>query len=93
MQVTGFGDKVAFIWSVADILRGDFKAHEFGQVILPFTVLRRLECALKPTKADVVARAEGLVGKVINVDKILQSTAGHQLLQHLASDADQDPRR
>jgi type I restriction enzyme M protein len=77
MQVTGFGDKVAFIWSVADILRGDFKAHEFGQVILPFTVLRRLECALKPTKADVVARAEGLVGKVINVDKILQSTAGH----------------
>ena len=77
MQVTGFGDKVAFIWLVADILRGDFKAHEFGQVILPFTVLRRLECALKPTKADVVARAEGLVGKVINVDKILQSTAGH----------------
>jgi type I restriction enzyme M protein len=77
MQVTGFGDKVAFIWSVADILRGDFKAHEFGQVILPFTVLRRLECALKPTKADVVARAAGLVGKVANVDPILRSTAGH----------------
>ena len=76
MQVTGFGDKVAFIWSVADILRGDFKAHEFGQVILPFTVLRRLECALKPTKADVVARAESLVGKVANVDPILRATAG-----------------
>jgi type I restriction enzyme M protein len=75
MQVTGFGDKVAFIWSVADILRGDFKAHEFGQVILPFTVLRRLECALKPTKADVVARAEALVGRVANVDPILRSTS------------------
>lgn len=44
--VQGFGDKVGFIWSVADLLRGDFKAHEYGQVILPFTVLRRLECAL-----------------------------------------------
>jgi len=76
MKVTGFGDKVAFIWSVADILRGDFKAHEFGQVILPFTVLRRLECALKPTKDDVVARAENLVGKVANVDPILRATAG-----------------
>ena len=75
MQVTGFGDKVGFIWSVADILRGDFKAHEFGQVILPFTVLRRLECALKPTKQDVVARAESLVGKVANVDRILQAAA------------------
>jgi len=77
MQVTGFGDKVAFIWSVADILRGDFKAHEFGQVILPFTVLRRLECALKPTKEAVVARAKSLEGKVANVDPILQSSAGH----------------
>jgi type I restriction enzyme M protein len=77
MKVTGFGDKVAFIWSVADILRGDFKAHEFGQVILPFTVLRRLECALKPTKDDVVARAESLVGKVANVDPILRATAGN----------------
>ena len=76
MQVTGFGDKVAFIWSVADILRGDFKAHEFGQVILPFTVLRRLECALKPTKEVVVARAKTLEGKVANVDPILQSAAG-----------------
>jgi type I restriction enzyme M protein len=49
-QAKGFSDKVAFIWSVADLLRGDFKAHEYGQVILPFVVLRRLECALTPTK-------------------------------------------
>ena len=54
------GEIVSFIWSVADLLRGDFKAHEFGQIILPFTVLRRLECALEPTKTQVVARAESL---------------------------------
>lgn len=78
MQVTGFGDKVAFIWSVADLLRGDFKAHEFGQVILPFTVLRRLECALAPTKEAVVARAAAFEGKVDNMDPILRTAAEHE---------------
>lgn len=43
-----------FIWGVADLLRGDFKQSQYGQVILPFTVLRRLECVLEPTKADVL---------------------------------------
>ncbi|WP_313497396.1 type I restriction-modification system subunit M N-terminal domain-containing protein [Pseudoxanthomonas mexicana] len=38
----------SFIWSVADLLRGDYKPHEYGQVILPFTVLRRLDCVLAP---------------------------------------------
>lgn len=45
----------AFIWSVADLLRGDYKPHEYGKVILPFTVLRRLDCVLEPTKAAVLA--------------------------------------
>jgi type I restriction enzyme M protein len=45
----------AFIWSVADLLRGDYKQSEYGKVILPFTVLRRLDCVLAPTKADVLA--------------------------------------
>ena len=40
----------AFIWSVADLLRGDYKQSEYGKVILPLTVLRRLDCAFKPTK-------------------------------------------
>ncbi|MCB1029526.1 MAG: type I restriction-modification system subunit M N-terminal domain-containing protein, partial [Microthrixaceae bacterium] len=40
-----------FIWSVADLLRGSFKAHQYGDVILPFTVLRRLDCVLAPTHA------------------------------------------
>jgi type I restriction enzyme M protein len=75
-QVQGFEDKVGFIWSVADLLRGDYKAHEYGQVILPLTVLRRLDCVLEPTKDAVVARAKGLVGKIDNIDPILLRAAG-----------------
>lgn len=59
-QVDGFADKVGFIWGVADDLRGDYKAHEYGNVILPLVVLRRLDCVLEPTKAAVVARAASL---------------------------------
>ena len=45
----------SFIWSVADLLRGDYKQSEYGKVILPFTVLRRLDCVLEKTKAAVLA--------------------------------------
>ena len=45
----------AIIWSVADLLRGDYKQSEYGKVILPFTVLRRLDCVLESTKAVVLA--------------------------------------
>ena len=55
-----FQDKVDFIWSVADLLRGDYKPHDYGKVILPLTVLRRLDCVLEPTKAEVLEQAKGL---------------------------------
>ena len=45
----------AFIWSVADLLRGDYKQSDYGKVILPFTVLRRLDCVLESTKDAVLA--------------------------------------
>ncbi|MCI4568952.1 class I SAM-dependent DNA methyltransferase [Lysobacter sp. CFH 32150] len=45
----------AFIWSVADLLRGNYKQSDYGKVILPFTLLRRLDCVLAPTKAAVLA--------------------------------------
>jgi type I restriction enzyme M protein len=45
----------AFIWSVADLLRGDCKQSEYGKVILPFNVLRHLDCVLEPTKAAALA--------------------------------------
>ena len=44
----------SLIWSVADLLRGEFKQSEYGRVILPFTVLRRLDCVLSPTKEAVL---------------------------------------
>ncbi len=47
----------AFIWSVADLLRGDYKQSEYGRVILPFTVLRRLDCVIEPIKGEMLASA------------------------------------
>ncbi|EPV3662242.1 MULTISPECIES: type I restriction-modification system subunit M [Enterobacter cloacae complex] len=60
MTNTNFSQTAAFIWSVADLLRGDFKQSQYGRVILPFTLLRRLECVLAETKDAVVAKAEEL---------------------------------
>jgi type I restriction enzyme M protein len=68
----------AFIWSVADKLRGVYKQSEYGRVILPLVVLRRLDCVLEPTKADVLARAAKLKGKVENVAPVLEAVAGEQ---------------
>lgn len=47
-----------FIWSIADLLRGQYKPHQYGSVVLPFTILRRLDCVLEPTKHAVLAEAE-----------------------------------
>ena len=61
--MNGFQDKVSFIWSIADLLRGNYKAHEYRRVILPFTVIRRLDCVLAETKEEVlevVDEVEGL---------------------------------
>ncbi len=53
--MTNFQDKANFIWGVADdMLRGAFKQHEYGDVILPFVVLRRLDCVLEPRKDQVI---------------------------------------
>lgn len=58
MTNNNFSQVAAFIWSVADLLRGDFKQSQYGRVILPFTLLRRLECVLAPTKANVLEEYE-----------------------------------
>lgn len=49
-----------FVWSIADILRGDFKQSEYGKIILPFVVLRRLDCILEASKAQVLEAAKTL---------------------------------
>jgi type I restriction enzyme M protein len=61
----------SFIWSVADLLRGDYKQSEYGKVILPFTVLRRLDCVLAPTKAAVLAEYEARKSAGINPEPFL----------------------
>lgn len=58
-----FKEQANFIWSIADLLRGDYKQSEYGKVILPLTVLRRLDCVLEPTKKkvmDYLPKAKGL---------------------------------
>src|SRR5690625_2844284 len=68
----------AFIWSVADLLRGDFKQSQYGRVILPFTLLRRLECVLAPTRDAVLAAAKTHADKPDGVrNKLLLRAAGH----------------
>ncbi|WP_018994995.1 class I SAM-dependent DNA methyltransferase [Thioalkalivibrio sp. ALJ2] len=58
MNTENHSETAAWIWSVADLLRGDFKQSQYGRVILPFTLLRRLECVLEPTKDGVLAAAK-----------------------------------
>lgn len=60
MSNINFSQTAAFIWSVADLLRGDFKQSQYGRVILPFTLLRRLECVLALSKDAVVEEAQKL---------------------------------
>ncbi|NSW90605.1 MAG: type I restriction-modification system subunit M N-terminal domain-containing protein [Firmicutes bacterium] len=54
--MNNFGEKVAFILSVADLLRGPYRPNQFKNVMLPMTVLRRLDCVLEPTKDQVLER-------------------------------------
>jgi len=67
-----------FIWSVADLLRGDYKRSEYGKVILPLVVLRRLDCVLEPTKEKVLAEARRLEGKLEHIEPLLLHAAGEQ---------------
>ncbi|EHU9472540.1 SAM-dependent DNA methyltransferase [Vibrio vulnificus] len=70
MTNNNFSQTAAFIWSVADLLRGDFKQSQYGRVILPFTLLRRLECVLEPSKDAVVAEHERI--KAMNLPEEAQ---------------------
>ncbi|WP_321927855.1 type I restriction-modification system subunit M [Paraburkholderia guartelaensis] len=66
----------SFIWSVADLLRGDYKQSEYGRVILPFTVLRRLDCVLESTKPAVLAEFEAKTKMGLNPEPFLLRVAG-----------------
>lgn len=64
-------------WSVADLLRGDYKQSDYGKVILPFTVLRRLECVLEPTREKVVETVAKFAGQDIDTGHFLRRASGH----------------
>ncbi|WP_107658436.1 type I restriction-modification system subunit M [Nocardia suismassiliense] len=63
-------------WSVADLLRGDYKQSDYGKVILPFTVLRRLECVLEPTRDAVRAKYEQIKERDLDPDPFLRKASG-----------------
>jgi len=71
-------NSAAFIWSVADLLRGDYKQSEYGRVILPLVVLRRLDCVLEGTKAQVLERHKALAGRIENIEPVLEQVSGQQ---------------
>jgi len=85
----------AFIWSVADLLRGDYKQSDYGKVILPFTVLRRLDCVLEATKPAVLAELAAKQAQGVNPEPFLLRKAGQSFyntstldLQKLRGDPD-----
>ncbi|ERS81830.1 type I restriction-modification system subunit M [Halomonas sp. PBN3] len=78
MNTESHSQLAAFIWSVADLLRGDFKQSQYGRIILPFTLLRRLECVLEPTKAEVLSAAHAHQAKPEAVREKLLLRAAEQ---------------
>jgi len=75
--MNNFSEKVNFIWSVADLLRGPYRPNQYKDIMLPLTVLRRLDCVLEPTKNKVLDRLKSLRGsKVKNVEPILCKVSG-----------------
>src|ERR1700693_4170525 len=71
-----FSEIAGFIWQVADLLRGDYKQSDYGKVILPFTVLRRLDCVLEATKAKVLAESVAKKKAGLNPDPFLLRASG-----------------
>ncbi|NYT66885.1 SAM-dependent DNA methyltransferase [Alcaligenaceae bacterium] len=79
MNAEKYSQLASFIWSVADLLRGDFKQSQYGRIILPFTLLRRMECVLAPTKDAVLQAAREHQNKPDIVrEKLLLRAAGSE---------------
>lgn len=73
-----FKETASFIWAIADLLRGDYKQSDYGKVILPLTVLRRLDCVLEKSKEEVLKKHEqALTMNIQNIDPILNKVAGY----------------
>jgi type I restriction enzyme M protein len=75
--MSNHSESVSFIWSVADLIRDTFKRGKYQDVILPLTVLRRLDCVLEPTKDHVLETNARLKGKLENLTPQLQKASGY----------------
>jgi len=76
--LNNFQEKVSFIWSIAELLRGPYRKEQYGDVILPMTVLRRFDCVLAETKLEVLEKYESLKKTGLqNVDPILNRISKH----------------
>ena len=62
--MNNFSEIANFLWSVADLIRDVFRRGHYQDVILPLTVLRRIDCVLEPTKEDVLSTNNRLKGKL-----------------------------
>jgi type I restriction enzyme M protein len=72
IALNNFQDKVNFIWSIAELLRGPYKKEQYGDVILPMAVLRRFDCVLAETKQEVLKKYEDLKKSGLqNMDPVL----------------------
>ncbi|MGC5332221.1 type I restriction-modification system subunit M [Micromonospora sp. DT62] len=78
MNSTKHSELANHAWSVADLLRGDYKQSDYGKVILPFTVLRRLECVLEPTRGKVLTEYDRFKGQDVDVSRFLRRASGHR---------------
>lgn len=81
--MSNFREKADFIWSIADLLRGRYKQADYGKIVLPLTVLRRLDLVLEPTKKDVLIAFEKHKGKPPEVlEPILNNVAKLKFHNH-----------
>jgi len=77
-----FQEKVIFIWSLADLLRGVYKRNEYQKIILPLTVLKRFDCVLNDTKKDVLKAYNKYKNEFENLDEVLMTASNHSFYNY-----------
>lgn len=73
--MSNFQEKISFIWDLADLLRGVYKRNEYQKIILPFTVLKRFDCALSDSKKAVLEAYNKYKGQFENMEHVLKDMA------------------
>ena len=79
LKLSNFQEKINFIWSIAELLRGPYKKEQYGDIILPMSVLRRFDCVLAETKQEVLDRYETLKKSGLqNMDPVLNRISNQE---------------